>query len=51
MKCGDDLNRTLYYFLKASGHEKKSEELKSAILQNCNGKEGVELFNTFNLPD
>lgn len=38
-------------YLKASGLDKKSEDVKVAILLNVIGEDSVELYNTFNLSE
>jgi len=38
-------------YLKASENEKKSDEIKVAMLLNCIGDEALHLFNTFELTE
>jgi hypothetical protein len=44
-------SRIFLIYLKASGLEKKSEEVRVAVLLNIIGEEAVELYNTFNLSE
>lgn len=50
----DNFNRFIASFkiyLKASGHENKSSDVKAAILLNALGEDAIDLFYTFDLKD